>query len=142
VGGAGPQVNETYACENKQTLTKDFKETMGFKGFIMSDWGATHSTVDSANGGLDQQMPDDSYFGSAMQAAIASGEVPQSRLDDMVYRILNAMISVGILDQPQTGDLGKDARSDERTAVARRLAIEATVLVKNEGGLLPLDPSG
>ncbi len=57
----------------------------------MSDWGATHSTVAAALAGLDQQMPDASFFGSALEAAVAAGTVPQSRIDDMVMRMLTPM---------------------------------------------------
>jgi beta-glucosidase len=71
------------------------------QGFVMSDWGATHSTVQSANSGLDMQMPDATFFGDALAKAIANGQVPQSRLDDMVLRILTAMYMVGIMDTPQ-----------------------------------------
>jgi beta-glucosidase len=80
------RINNTYACENNQTLNVDLKGIMGFKvrspallrreismvplsrlpwkGFVMSDWGATHSTIQAANSGLDMEMPDDTYFGS------------------------------------------------------------------------------
>jgi len=63
------KINETWSCENSRTLGY-LKETMGFKYFVMSDWGATHSTVESAFAGLDQEQPSDEYFGSALQANV------------------------------------------------------------------------
>jgi beta-glucosidase len=55
-------------------LKKDF----GFQGFVLSDWGGTHSTVKAALAGLDMQMPEDTYLGAALKKAVESGEVPQS----------------------------------------------------------------
>lgn len=75
------KINNTYACENDQTLNVDLKQRMGFQGWVMSDWGATHSTVKAANGGLDQQMPDDSFFGAALKTAVQNGQVKQERID-------------------------------------------------------------
>ncbi len=89
------RVNSTYACENNVTLNGILKEMMGFQGFVMSDWGATHSTVQSALGGLDMEMPDNSFFGEALAQAVANGQVPESRIDDMVLRILTSLFAVG-----------------------------------------------
>src|SRR5258705_89425 len=67
-------INGTYACENAY-LNNILKNDFGFQGFITSDWGGTHSTVASANAGLDMQMPDDSYFGAALKTAVEDGQV-------------------------------------------------------------------
>lgn len=133
------RINDTWACENDRTINQDLKGSMGFQGFVMSDWGATHSTVQSANSGLDMQMPDATYFGDALAKAIASRQVPVARLDDMVLRILTAMYMVGIMDTPQTGDLNADVRTREHTELARRLSEHSTVLLKNDRGILPID---
>lgn len=116
------RINDTYACENDQTLNKDLKTKMKFQvchvpfmlnvpslviyfflsviahphclislslsfcfvqGFVMSDWGATHSTVKAANGGLDMQMPDASFFGTPLLQAVQSGQVSMDRLNGM-----------------------------------------------------------
>eukprot|EP01127_Copromyxa_protea_P012575 TRINITY_DN3300_c0_g1_i5.p1 TRINITY_DN3300_c0_g1~~TRINITY_DN3300_c0_g1_i5.p1 ORF type:complete len:594 (+),score=128.70 TRINITY_DN3300_c0_g1_i5:106-1782(+) len=134
------KVNNVYACENEYTLNTVLKNAWGYKGFVMSDWGATHSTVLAANSGLDMQMPDDSFFGAPLAAAVQAGNVTRARLDDMVLRILTSMFSVGIFDTPQTGDLGVDSRSPEHTKLAREIAAKATVLVKNNDQLLPISP--
>jgi len=70
------KINNTYSCENNQTLNTDLKERMGFKGFVVSDWGATHSTIESANSGLDMQMATDSYFGQNLLLSVQNGSVP------------------------------------------------------------------
>eukprot|EP01006_Ploeotia_vitrea_P025739 TRINITY_DN58631_c0_g1_i1.p1 TRINITY_DN58631_c0_g1~~TRINITY_DN58631_c0_g1_i1.p1 ORF type:complete len:677 (-),score=96.18 TRINITY_DN58631_c0_g1_i1:65-1990(-) len=133
------RVNNMHACQNHQTLTVDLKEGMGFEGWVMSDWGATHSTVESALAGLDQEMPRDEYFGPSLKKAIQDGKVPESRLDDMVTRILTGMYAVGIMDHKQTGNKTANAQSAAHTKLAQQLAQAGTVLVKNEDNALPLN---
>ncbi len=89
------RVNGTWACEDTTTIGV-LKKDLNFAGYVMSDWGATHSTVPSALGGLDQQMPDDSYFGAALAAAVAAGTVSQARIDDMIMRMLVPMYALNI----------------------------------------------
>lgn len=84
-------------------------------------------------------MPDDSFFGQALVNAVKAGNVTQARVDDMTLRILTAMFQVGIFDQPQTGDLSVDSRSAEHTRLARHLSATATVLVKNNENILPIN---
>jgi len=132
------KINHIYACENMYTLTTVMKNMWGFTGFVMSDWGATHSTIMAANNGLDMQMPDASYFGQPLADAVKAGNVTVSRIDDMVLRILTSMYAIGIFDRPQTGNLGVDTRSAKHTALARELATAANVLVKNTN-ILPID---
>ena len=116
---------------------------MKFGGWVMSDWGATHSTVASALGGLDQQMPDDGFFGKALQDAVSSGAVPQSRIDDMVLRMLTPMYALGLFADPPTSDrnLSAPALSPERDELARNLAMGSITLLKNSAGLLPVNPA-
>jgi len=129
------QVNGTYSCENSHVLTDVLKTGWGFPGFVMSDWWATHSTVAAALAGLDQEQPDNAYFASLGQA-VASGQVPQSRLDDMVHRILRAMYQVGLFDYPNAvGTI--DTVTDQ--AIAQEAEEQGAVLLKNAGGQLPLN---
>jgi beta-glucosidase len=131
------KINNTYACENTQTL-RDLKTVMQFEGFVVSDWGATHSTVGAANNGLDIQMPDASFFGANLQTAINNGQVSTARLDEMVTRVFTGLYANGIFDQPQTGSLSANARSDAHDALSRKLATQAAVLLKNNGQILPI----
>jgi beta-glucosidase len=70
------KINGSYACENGPTQNTILKNELGFQGWIMSDWAATHSTVASANNGLDQEMPRGGYFGTALKDAVNNGQVP------------------------------------------------------------------
>jgi beta-glucosidase len=128
-------VNEVYACENLHLLSDVLKGDWAFPGFVMSDWWATHSTAAAALAGLDQEQPDNQYFGTLAQA-VESGMVPQSRLDDMVHRILRAMYAAGLFDYPeQLGPI--DTTTDQ--AIAQQAEEQGAVLLKNAGGQLPLN---
>lgn len=132
------RVNSVYSCQNSYLLNDVLKLDWGFKGWVMSDWGATHSTVKAALSGLDQEMPTGVYFGDALKEAIEKDEVPMSRLDNMVHRILRTMFAEGVFDHPpviQPIDIKADA------AVAQRVEEAGAVLLKNVGGLLPLQAS-
>lgn len=133
-------INGTFACENAY-LNDILKKEFNFDGFITSDWGATHSTVASANAGMDMQMPDDSFFGTALKQAVQSGQVPQSRLDDMVSRILREQFRFGLFDHPSPNTPNAYAATPQHIAIARRAAEQGAVLLKNDGNLLPLGPS-
>lgn len=125
----------TYACENPHLLNEVLKGDWGFKGFVMSDWWATHSTAAAALAGLDQEQPNATFFGSLKQA-VQSGQVPQPRLDDMVRRILHAMYEVGLFDHPEAmGPI--DTAADQ--AVAREVEEQGAVLLKNAANQLPLN---
>lgn len=133
-------INGRWGCENDYLLNKVLKGDWGFKGFVMSDWGAVHSTG-SANDGLDQFtgyccVTDKPYFApNVLKAALQSGEISQRRLDAMVERILWALFRSGAVDDPvRPGTIDYVAHA----AVSQKAAEESLVLLKNEGGLLPL----
>jgi beta-glucosidase len=128
--------NSQYDCENEYLLNQVLKGDWSFPGFVMSDWWATESTVNAALNGLDQEQPNQQYF-STLGAAVTQGQVPQSRLDNMVQRILRAMYAVGLFDNPQniqTVPFAADA------AVAQELEESGAVLLMNNN-LLPLNAS-
>ena len=134
-------INGRWGCENDYLLNKVLKHDWGYKGFVMSDWGAVHSTADAANDGLDQFtgfccVTDKAWFGPpAMKAALQSGAIPEKRLDDMVERILWAMFAKGPVDFPvRVTPIDYAANA----AVSQKAAEESLVLLKNEGDLLPL----
>jgi beta-glucosidase len=136
------KTNGVYSCESSHLLQDLLKKQLGFEGWVMSDWGATHSTADSANHGLDQEMPDDKFYGTALKQAVGKGEVSTVVLDEHVRRILVPMFRQGLFDKEQTGDWMANVRSAEHDAFSRRLAEEGTVLLKNEGNILPLTGGG
>ena len=130
------RVNGTYACENPYLLTDVLKKDFGFKGFVVSDWGATQSTVKAAMAGLDIEMPGNDSFGEPLKKAVESGEVPMDRLNDMVHRILRTEFDSGIVDdppQPESPDVMQGFK------VAQKTEERGAVLLKNDGNLLPLN---
>ncbi len=135
-------VNGRWACENEYLLQKTLKQDWGFKGYVMSDWGAVHSTADAANYGLDQftgfpccgdKQP---WFApKVFKAAMDKGDIPMSRLDDMAERILWPLFSSGVFDDPaKAGPIDFKADAD----VSQKAAEESLVLLKNDGNMLPL----
>ncbi|MBD3242152.1 MAG: glycosyl hydrolase [Chitinivibrionales bacterium] len=131
------RVNSVYASENPHILLDVLKDGWGFRGFEMSDWGGTHSTVAAANAGHDLEMPVGPYFDDALEQAVNSGQVPVSVLDDKVRRILRAKLWAGVRDEPIT-QYQSSPNSPEHQALALEAGRKSLVLLKNEGGLLPL----
>jgi beta-glucosidase len=136
------RVNGTYSCENDWLLNDVLKKDFQFKGWVLSDWGGTHSTVKAALAGLDQEMPGDDhggFFGEALKQAVQSGQVPMSRLDDMDHRILRSMFAAGVIDYPvQPRDVVDPFKGRDD---AEHIAEESIVLLKNSGNILPLNNS-
>ena len=134
------RINGYYACENKFLLTDILKNEWKFNGWVMSDWGAVHSTIPAANNGLDQQsgFPFDqaAYFKEPLKEAVTNGWVSQERLDDMVGRILYALFAVGVMDNP-VSDPSNNIDFAAHAKISQRGAEEGIVLLKNEK-ILPL----
>jgi beta-glucosidase len=144
------QVNGAYACQNKHLLGDILKRDFGFGGFVVSDWFANHSTVPSANAGLDLEMPGGNTifgqpapvperFGADLKAAVQAGQVPEGRLNDMVRRILTARIAEGQLDRTTTGSHDAVVTSEAHQDFAEQLSEQGTVLLKNARSVLPID---
>ena len=137
------KVHGDFACENDWLLNKVLKQDWGFKGFVMSDWGATHSTEKAALNGLDQEsgwpFDDKAYFREPLKDAVTAGRVPQSRIDDMARRVLRALYATGAGDDPVAANAPIDYPVNE--AVSQADAEQAIVLLKNQGNLLPLGPN-
>jgi beta-glucosidase len=129
------RINGVYACENPYTLTDVLKKDFGFKGFVVSDWGATQSTVKAAMAGLDVEMPGNESFGEPLKKAVEAGEVPMDRLNDMVHRVLRSEFDAGIVDDPPEPE---SPNVMSGFAVAQKTEEEGAVLLKNAGNLLPL----
>jgi beta-glucosidase len=135
------RVNGVYACQNPWLLEQVLEGDWGFGGYVMSDWGAAHSTAAAAVAGLDQEsgwiLDDEPYFGASLRQAVTTGSVPLTRLNDMARRILRSMFAVGLVAHPP-GDSPApiDFAADEQVAEADEA--QGIVLLKNSGGVLPL----
>ena len=136
--GAYNRVRGTYACEKKYLLTDILKKEWGFQGVVVTDWGASHSTVKMANAGLDLEMPTGKFYGEKLLQAIREGKVSEATLNDKVRRILRVMFRAGLFDESIMAYGGFDD-TPERRALALRAARESIVLLKNEGHFLPLN---
>jgi beta-glucosidase len=135
------KVNGAYACGNDWLLNRVLKQQWGYKGWVMSDWGAVHAT-DYALSGLDQQSGEQLdkkiWFGDALKSAVIAGTVPRTRVADMAHRIVRSMFDVGIIEHPPV-----KANIDyaAHAALALEVAQKGIVLLKNDHALLPIDPS-
>jgi beta-glucosidase-like glycosyl hydrolase len=144
------EINGTYACENDRTLNQILKSELGFQGFVMSDWLATHSTVAAANNGLDMQMPDNFFFGGLLEAAVDLTLVPESRIDDMSTRVLASWYFLGQdsssypavnFNQENPWDQATNQHidvQDDHDVLVREIGSSSVVLLKNTNGALPL----
>lgn len=134
------KVNGVWACESEFLLDHVLEHDWSYPGFVMSDWGAVHSTERAALAGLDQESGENLdqlvYFAAPLKAAVEAGRVPQPRLDDMVRRILRAMFAAGVVDDPPApgGSIDRAAHAELVQAVAE----QGLVLLRNENGVLPL----
>jgi beta-glucosidase len=128
-----------YACENPALLDKVLRRDWRFRGWVMSDWGAVHSSSEAARAGLDQESGADwdshAWFGEPLAIAVAEGTVPATRLNAMAHRILRSMFASGVIDDPPAPS-PLDADADAQ--VAQHAEEEGIVLLRNENKLLPL----
>ncbi|HEY1807973.1 MAG TPA: glycoside hydrolase family 3 C-terminal domain-containing protein [Acidobacteriaceae bacterium] len=129
-----PPGGTDWSCENDYLLNQVLKKDWDFKGFVLSDWGGTHSTVHAAVAGLDQEQPGSEYFGDPLKKAVQDGQVSQARLDDMVHRVLREMFANGVIDNPPVDEVVNPFRGRDD---AEHIADESIVLLRNDG-LLPL----
>ncbi len=131
-------VNGTHMTEHKALNVDLLKNEWGFTGILMSDWTSTYDGIEAANGGLDLEMP----YGACMNretlfAAIQNGKIDVATIDDKVRRILRTIIRFGFLERPQT-DYRDSFFNHKGHVVARKMAEEGMVLLKNDG-TLPLN---
>jgi beta-glucosidase len=130
-----------HACENPTLLDKVLRQDWRFPGWVMSDWGAVHSTSEAAHAGLDQESGADwdsrAYFGEPLAVAVAEGTVTTAQLNTMVHRILRTMFASGVIDNPP---VPRPLDVDADMQVAQHAEEEGLVLLRNEKNLLPLSP--
>ncbi len=134
-------INTIYACENPFLLNQVLRQQWGFPGFVVSDWGATHSTIAAADSGLDMEMWDGAYFGAALKTAVLNGQVSMTTLDTQVHRILRSMFAAGLFDHAPTGSLSNNVASAAHDQFALQAEEQGSVLLKNNQNLLPLNSS-
>jgi beta-glucosidase len=126
------------ACQNQYLLNDTLDQSWGYQGFVTSDYGATHSTVASADAGNDQEMPAASFYGPALETAVQDGQVSMSTLNGMVSRILTEMFKFNEFNDPPTGSTSDTVTDAADQAVSTKVAEQGTVLLKNSGDTLPL----
>jgi len=135
------KINGYWSCENDRTLRKDLKETLGFKGWVMSDWGATHST--SLAQGLDQEMPDGDFMNSTLKEMVKNGTLEEKMVDESILRMLIPMFKLGVMDAHKHGEwdlkkINANVSTQAHVDLTRKLGAEGTILMKNEDSTLPI----
>lgn len=132
------RVNGDFACENKWLLTDVLKKEWNFPGFVLSDWGGTHSTEKASAAGLDNEEPGKFFFSDKYKAAVEAGKISQAELDDHVHRMLRSMFAAGVIDYPRQRSVVDPFAGFE---TARKIEESGIVLLKNERSVLPLQAS-
>jgi beta-glucosidase len=133
---AYPAVNGAFMCENEHLLTDVLRDQWGFDGFVQSDASATHTAVGSAKAGQDLELRDNGPYDGELKQAVLDGKVSTEQLDTMIVRRLSIEIRAGLFDHPRTVTPIDAAAGG---AVARSVAEQTSVLLKNSGSALPLD---
>ncbi|KAK5019822.1 hypothetical protein LTR39_000107 [Cryomyces antarcticus] len=162
------RINGSYGCENSKTLNGLLKDELGFQGYIMSDWLGTHSGVPAVEAGLDMNMPGGinflsptpSYWGENITIAVNNGSLAESRIDDMIRRIMTPYFYLGqdqgfptvdpsgvplnffppstwVAEFDLNGTSNRDVRANH-AGLIRELGAAGTVLFKNTNNALPL----
>jgi beta-glucosidase len=137
-------IDNVFSCEDRGTLTTILRRQLGFDGFVMSDWRATHSTGKAAAAGLDMEMPTGTFFGTTLAQAVAAGAVSTATVTRMAGRILLSMFRLGLFDHPAPAFGNVRLTSVSTTAdqkLARHVEEEGSVLLQNNGPILPLRPA-
>jgi beta-glucosidase len=129
------RVGGDFACENDWLLNEVLKKDWKFPGFVLSDWGGTHSTEKASKAGLDNEQPGWRYFGDKFKEAVEAGRISQTELDEHVHRILRSMFATGVIDHPRQRFVVDPAAGLE---TARKIEESGIVLLKNKANVLPL----
>jgi len=134
-------VNGNASCNNSDLETTVLRDQWNFPGFVMSDYGALHSTQGAVQG-TDQEQPFNTYYGAALQTAVSNGTIPVSALNTMVQRVLTVMFQYGLFTHPRTGSPSATVTTPAHQSLAAQVAEAGTTLLKNDSGTLPLSSSG
>ena len=133
------KINGEYCSENDYLLKTKLKKDWDFKGLVMSDWGAVHSSIPTAKGGLDLEMPTGFYLNdSTLLNEVKNGTVKESTINDKVQRILSVINKLGLFEKTHNED-STLVNTEEHRQVALKVAQEGIVLLKNENNILPIN---
>jgi beta-glucosidase len=132
------KVNGPYCSESTHLLKDILKDEWGFEGFVVTDWGACHSTIESANAGLDVEMPYANYFGQPLVDAVNDGYVLEDTIDEAVRRIIWTKSWAGVFERPATMNESV-VNTPEHQALTLEAAKKAIVLLKNTAAQLPVN---
>ncbi len=133
------RINGFHATANRYLLTDVLKRGWGFDGLVLSDWGAVHETARVVNAGNDLEMPGPGHLSVPnLTLALQRGQITQAEVDDSVRRVLRTIIRVGLLDGPRRPDHSL-VNSPAHQRLTFEAASEGIVLLKNQGGVLPLN---
>lgn len=137
------KIDGKFCSENNYLLNNILKKEWGFRGFVVSDWDGTHSTVPAALAGLDIEMPTGKFFGQKLLEAVKNGKVNESVIDDKIRRLMRVRFQAGLFDSTgnSKNNPGNAVSHDKHRPLALDAAIESIVLLKNEKNTLPLDKS-
>jgi beta-glucosidase len=130
------RVNGDFACENQWLLNDVLKKDWKFPGFVLSDWGGTHSAEKASAAGLDNEEPGDFFFSAKYKAAVEAGTISTAELDEHVHRILRSMFASGVIDYPRQRSVIDPFEGFE---TSRKIEEGGIVLLKNERAALPLN---
>lgn len=129
------RVNGDFACENTYLLTDVLKKDFRFRGFVLSDWGGTHSTVKASHAGLDMEQPHKLFFGDELKKAVEAGKLSEDEINEHVHRVLRTIFATGLFDHPVVRQV-PDIEGGYRTA--QEIAEKSIVLLKNRNNVLPI----
>jgi len=129
------KVDGWWCAENDMLLNKILRDEWGFAGMVISDWGGTHSTVNSINNGLNVEMPDKKYLGQALLDSVRTGKVSEDIIDRRVREILRVIMAIAPVPENEANSEMTSQPAQQK--VAYDVAIRSIVLLKNDG-VLPL----
>ncbi|MGH3203784.1 MAG: glycoside hydrolase family 3 C-terminal domain-containing protein [Streptosporangiaceae bacterium] len=135
------EVNGNFSCNSSYLNNTVLRDQWDFPGFVMSDYGALHSTQGALEG-TDQEQPFNTYYGTALETAVQNGTIPKSALNSMVQPVLTEMFRFNLFSQPRTGSTSATVTTPGHVAAATAVAEAGTTLLKNSGNVLPLSASG
>ena len=134
-------MNGEHACGSAAVLERDLKQGLGFDGWVMSDWMATHAL--SILDGLDQQMPGSLFFGRSLARKAAAEARYEAALNTSAHRLLTTLVRVGVMDgKAGPGSVDANVTCESHRRVARDVAAAGVVLLKNDADTLPLPSAG